>query len=117
MHPDVLRSELAALLETNSSAWASSTIAYWLSVSAREFYRGSELPPQEAAARLACLNEIQQALARQAKSLLAEGKPAYPSDAFIEAIVERAELGGCVRQAVWALGQTNPLGPQGKPTS
>ncbi len=103
MSLDDRQKRLASALDRGSSVAILCGTAYWLAVSGREVYRGPVPLADVALERLKTLNEIQIILTSQLKSEMEGGPAAYPTEALVAALFERAVMGDCVSSLTWAV--------------
>ena len=78
-------------------------LLWHLHISARDSYAGHR-GLEDAARGLQGLNEVGLVVAEQLRSL-PKGKPAYPDEAFVNILHQKAEIFGCAGALQWSMEQ------------
>ena len=102
-------------LASNQRAEFLAELVWWLVLAGRSDYPGAGAAIEQSQKALECLNELQHVVAAQLRSSLRGGTPAYPDDAFLDVLAERASSRGCgvgwattLRGAVGELARRHP---------
>jgi hypothetical protein len=81
------------------------TLLAELGLAGRATYQGKAMTAEAASQGLRCVNELHIVAAKQLRSELGPGSMAYPDEALVSVLVEKAAAGGCLEWLSVSLGR------------